>query len=97
MNSKSYTLERKLEILEAVKTSSIPKVAKKLNICPASIYNWKKQHETFGEDGLKDGRSGNRIYTIFTPVLIILRPLARSKRLIKRSKKNWFERRHFQV
>lgn len=59
MNPKSYSLEKKLEVLEAVKTSSIPKVAKKFNICPASIYNWKKQHETFGEDGLKDGRAGN--------------------------------------
>lgn len=59
MNPKSYSLEKKLEVLKAVKTSSIPKVAKKFNICPASIYNWKKQHETFGEDGLKDGRAGN--------------------------------------
>jgi putative transposase len=59
MNAKSYTLEKKLEILKAVKTSSIPKVAKEFNISPASIYNWKKQHETFGDDGLKDGRAGN--------------------------------------
>jgi transposase InsO family protein len=55
----SYTIEKKQEILKAVKNSNVPKVAKEFNVCPASIYNWQKQYETHGSEGLQDGRASN--------------------------------------
>ncbi len=58
-NGKNYTVEEKLEILAAAKGSGLKEAAAKYHVSKASIYNWRKQHETQGADGLQDGRSSN--------------------------------------
>jgi putative transposase len=57
--TKNCTVEEKLEILAAAQTIGFKEASIKYSVSRASIYNWRKQHETQGVAGLQDGRIQN--------------------------------------
>ena len=58
-STKNCTVEEKLEILAAAQTIGFKEASIKYSVSRASIYNWRKQHETQGVAGLQDGRIRN--------------------------------------
>lgn len=55
MEKRTFTKEKKLEILKEASVHGVKATLDKYGIYPATYYSWRKKYSTMGEDGFRHG------------------------------------------
>ena len=55
MEKRTFTKEKKLEVLKEAASHGVTASVEKYGIYPATYYSWRKKYETMGEAGFRHG------------------------------------------
>ncbi len=55
MEKRTFTKEKKLEILKEATAHGVTATLEKFGIYPANYYSWRKKYDTMGEAGFRHG------------------------------------------
>lgn len=64
MKKRTFTKEKKLEILKEATAHGVTTTLEKYGIYPATFYDWRKKYETMGEAGFRHGMTPDQLKEI---------------------------------
>ena len=64
MEKRTFTKEKKLEILKEATAHGVTATLEKYGIYPATYYSWRMKYETMGEEGFRHGMTPEHLKEI---------------------------------